>query len=341
MRKELIRRIGNSSVDTNETPIQIEGVRKVLICRPNHRLGNQLLITPLVQEVSEVFPNAKIDLFVKGGLAPVIFQNYTNVDRIIQLPKKHFKDIFKYLKGWASLKKFRYDIVVNVEKGSSSGNLSTQFARSDYRFFGGDQENLQEKSSDYMHVAKKPVYDLRNYLSQLGLTNLNKKIPELDLKLSDTELCRGRKKVEELNEIKGSTICIFTYATRNKCYSEEWWLDFYGKLKGRFSKFNIIEVLPVENVSRIGFREPSFYSKEIRDIGAVIANTDIFIGADSGIMHLASSVKTPSVGLFSVTNLIKYAPYGNNSLAVNTNENSSSEIIGIVESILDRTLEGK
>jgi ADP-heptose:LPS heptosyltransferase len=37
-----------------------------------------------------------------------------------------------------------------------------------------------------------------------------------------------------------------------------------------------------------------FYSKDIREIGAVIANTEIFIGADSGIMHLASASLTPT-----------------------------------------------
>jgi hypothetical protein len=38
-----------------------------------------------------------------------------------------------------------------------------------------------------------------------------------------------------------------------------------------------------ENVSQIAFK-PTFYSKDIREIGAVIANTEIFIGADSGII---------------------------------------------------------
>ncbi|RZJ31464.1 MAG: hypothetical protein EOO48_02045, partial [Flavobacterium sp.] len=58
----------------------------------------------------------------------------------------------------------------------------------------------------------------------------------------------------------------------------------------------------------------------IREIGAVIANTEAFIGADSGIMHLASAVKTPTIGLFSVTDETKYKPYNEKSAAVNTNK---------------------
>lgn len=334
---KLTGRIGDSSFDENSAPIKKEEIRKVLICRPNHRLGNQLLITPLVQEVSETFPNCRIDLFVKGGLAPILFKNYPNVDRIIQLPKKHFNHLFRYLRGWASLKKPFYDIVINVEKESSSGNLSTQFARSRHRFFGDNQEHLQHKFNDYNHIAKKPVYNFRNYISQLGMATVEKGVPNLDLKLSPAEISEGWKKLEELIQKKAGTICIFTYATRDKCYSEEWWLDFYEKLKAGFPCYNILEILPVENVSQIGFREPSFYSKEIREIGAVIANTEIFIGADSGIMHLASSVRTPTVGLFSVTNPKRYAPYGNNSLAINTNHKSASQIVEVVDKILTGT----
>jgi ADP-heptose:LPS heptosyltransferase len=63
---------------------------KILICRPNPRLENQLLITPLLQEVITTFPECEIDLFV-NGLSPIIFKNYTNVNRIIQLPRSPLK----------------------------------------------------------------------------------------------------------------------------------------------------------------------------------------------------------------------------------------------------------
>ena len=93
--KTLTQNIGNSyknpPVDLSET-VTIE---RVLICRPNHRLGNLLLITPFIQEISSTFPDCKIDLFVKGGLGPIIFKNYENINDIIELPKKPFKNLFQ------------------------------------------------------------------------------------------------------------------------------------------------------------------------------------------------------------------------------------------------------
>jgi hypothetical protein len=61
---------------------------------------------------------------------------------------------------------------------------------------------------------------------------------------------------------KKKTICIFTYATGENVIREEWWEEFYEKIK-KSSKYNIIEVLPVENISQMGFKAPTFYSKDI------------------------------------------------------------------------------
>lgn len=95
-------------------------------------------------------------------------------------------------------------------------------------------------------------------------------------------------------------------------------------------------MLPVENVSQISFKEPTFYSKDIREIVAFIANTNVFVGADSGIMHLASASGTPVIGLFSVTRPEMYAPYGPQSLGINTNEKNAEEIIKKIDVILNR-----
>jgi ADP-heptose:LPS heptosyltransferase len=130
---------------------------------------------------------------------------------------------------------------------------------------------------------------------------------------------------------------IFTYATDDKCYSTAWWDDFYAALLQEFPDYNIIEILPVENVSQIAFKTYVFYSKDIREIGAVIANTEIFIGADSGIMHLASASLTPTV-LFSRPNQVTYAPYNNDSTAINTNSSSTETSIKIIRDILAKRL---
>lgn len=332
----LTKKISGSAMGQNLEMINQDTIKSVLICRPNHRLGNQLLITPLVQEVTDTFPNCKIDLFVKGNVAPIIFENYENIDNIIKLPKNHFNDLLPYIKGWLSLKKKHYDLVINVDKNSSSGRLSTKFAKSDYKLFGDEETDFELKHPDHKHIAKYPVYSLRSYLSKLRVPNRENPIPPLDLKLSPSEIAMAKVELEKLINKDQKTICLFTFATGEKCYSEIWWNAFYERLKKEYHDYNIIELLPVENVSQIGFKAPSFYSKDIRQIASFIANTNIWIGADSGMMHLASASKTPTVGLFSVTAIDKYEPYGNGSIALNTNSTNTDEMIKTIDTILSK-----
>lgn len=330
----LTKNIGNSHFNQNIDHNSKIKVKRVLICRPNARLGNLLLLTPLLQEVSSTFPQCKIDLFVKGNLAPILFKNYKNVDHIIHLPGKPFKHLIKYIKAWTALRRHNYDIVINVSKNSSSGKLSAQFANSKYKFSGDFNEDIKLKYDDYEHIAKYPVYNFRNYLDQMGLSKNEQSIPLMNLKLSFFEIANGKKLLKKIVNNEKKTICLFTYATGNKCYSESWWEDVYQRLLVEFPNYNIIEVLPKENISQIGFKAPTYYSKNLRKIGALIANTELFIGADSGMMHLASAVLTPTVGLFSITDENIYQPYNNNSIAINTNDTDIESWIDKISKIL-------
>ncbi len=142
-------------------------IKRVLICRPNHRLGNLLLITPLLQEINAMFPEAKIDLFGKGFLAQTLFKNYEYVDNIFVLPKKAFDHLFEYFKVWFAMRRQHYDIVINVDCNSSSGRLATQFSDSKYRFFGDASQFNLLRHDDDEHIAKYPVYNFRAFLSQV------------------------------------------------------------------------------------------------------------------------------------------------------------------------------
>ena len=330
----LTKNIGSSQKNPKFDLTQKVVIKRILISRPNHRLGNLLLITPLVQDVIATFPECEIDLFVKGGLTPIVFENYKNINTIIELPKKPFKKLIDYFKVWIKIKKQKYDIVINVDKNSSSGRLSAQFANAKYKFFGELDADLQVAHSDYTHIAKYPVYEFRSFLTKLGFAKNVNPVPSLDLKLSSSEIKEGNKIIQQIIKNDKKTICIFTYATADKCYSETWWAKFYESLLMEYADYNIIEILPVENISQIGFKAPTFYSKDIREIGSVIANTELFIGADSGIMHLASSSLTPTVGLFSRANIDTYKPYNNNSVAINTNNGSKEEWITIINNVL-------
>ncbi len=332
--KSITRPVGRPSSGKQLPPINPLAVRHVLICRPNHRLGNQLLTTPLVQEVLATFPNATLDFFVKGGVVPVLYKNYERIGRFIALPKQHFKHLFAYLATWISLERKHYDLVINVVSTSSSGRISTKIARSSYKIFGEKEDQIAGLYPDFKHIAKRPVYRLRHALSQWGIPESTAPVPCLNIKLSDEERTAGKQLMDKLvTNPSAPTICLYTFATGAKCYGSDWWLPFLDTLKETFPAYNVLEILPVEHVSSIDFKEPSLYSKDVREMAAVMANASVLITADCGVMHLASAAGTPIVALFSITQPEIYGPYNAPSVSLKTDNLGVEEIIDAVRKI--------
>jgi hypothetical protein len=79
---------------------------------------------------------------------------------------------------------------------------------SKYKFFGDDVDDIQLKHKDYEHIAKYPVYNFRHYLTKLGFKENNSPVPNLDLKLSASEL--AAKTLYGIVQNDKKTICIFT-----------------------------------------------------------------------------------------------------------------------------------
>lgn len=335
--KLITKNIGKSSSKESKVKgIHKNKVKRILISRPNHRLGNILLITPIVLEVIKIFPDSKIDLFVKGTNARVVFKNYSQIDRIIELPKNHFQSILSYLFSWIKLRFYSYDISINCVGYSSSGKLSVLFSKAKYKFYATD--SLDTMSSlfieDQLHIAKNVVLSFRRFLKKEGIDINFGEVPKLNLMLSENEIKIGK---EALNSLTGNdqiSIAIFTHATGEKCYSKEWWLEFYQLLLMNFPFYNVIEILPSEGVSNIDYKAKYVYSTDLRELSSILSNCILFVGADSGIMHLSSASHVRTVGLFKVTDLNVYRPYGNESLAIDTKGKTVKDCFDIINDIL-------
>ena len=307
----------------------------ILIVRPNGRLGNLLLITPLLQEIQDTFPNAKIYLFIKGSLAPILYENYTQINTYITLPNKPFSDLADYMKVWTKIRTKRYDLVISIASGSTSGKLAVKMSKSKHKYYGLVDEDLEKLVPDYRHFGKFPVYNFRKSINtpikQIG----DKPVPHISIQLSEAELENGRNLLNTLVDPTRRTIGIYTFATGEKCLKEDWWVPFYHQLKNQFPDYNILEVLPKENVSQINFEASTYYTTNIRELASVLSHLDIFITADCGVMHLASVTNTPIISFFSVTLIGRYAPYNNEkSRAIHVKEHSQEEIIEIVKGCL-------
>lgn len=313
-----------NSKNLKELPlIKKNDIKHVLIVRSNHRLGNQLLISPLVQVIESEFPEGKVDLLVNGGLSNIIYKNYSNVDQIYQLPKKPFKNLIEYIKVSLKIMYSKYDIAIVGTEDSNSSKIFVKLSRAKFKIFNlGTIDAKQPK-----HIAKKPIYNLMNFITQ-DEKEPNKKYPKLDIKLNENEILNGKKILTDFFSSHLKTIVVFTNATGNKKLSKKWWKDFCKQLKMKFPNTNILEILPKENISQLDFAFKTYLSGDLREMASVIENCSVFIGTDSGIMHLATSTNTPTFGLFNgTTNPETYGPYGRFKYTIETHKTEHNEII--------------
>ena len=62
--------------------------RRILIIRPNHRLGNNILMTPLLVELERMFPQARVDVLTGGGASHAVYQGYSRLGNFHALPAR-------------------------------------------------------------------------------------------------------------------------------------------------------------------------------------------------------------------------------------------------------------
>ena len=75
----------------------------------------------------------------------------------------------------------------------------------------------------------------------------------------------------------------------------------------------LLDGLPAERVVDL-------IGRPLRIAAACIARSDLYVGNDSGLMHIAAAVGTPTLGLFGPSSEVRYGPWGAHCAAVRTPE---------------------
>ncbi len=188
-------------------------------------------------------------------------------------------------------------------------------------------------------MAKWPVFLLRRRLPG-SLSAHHDDYPNLTIQLFRDERAQARHVLDTLMEGWNTStaqivVGVFAEATGAKRYDEGWWQRFVEEIRANNPACVIVEIAPPDGRSRLSARFPVFSSPSPREVAAVIANMNCFVSADCGVMHLASASGTPTIGLFSVSSLEKYAPYGPHDLAITTNGKTPEEVARLANEVVE------
>ena len=295
------------------------GIYRILVCRPNHRLGNMLLMTPLIAELERRYRGAEIDIVAEGGAARDVFASYFSVRNIYCLPLRGFKHPLAFLRLLARIRRNRYDLVIDPCLGSGFSRALTRIFRGRRKLGYGDAAHPRglthavPSAAAPRHMAQRPVALVRWHDRSPPYATAD--FPPLDIRLSAHERAQGRQLVGELlqhsgQHADGPVIGIFANATGAKRYSGDWWRSFIAAMRLALPSCRLIEVVPAHGGSMLEGEWPGYYSTSIRRMAAVMSAVDLMVSADCGVMHLAVASGVATAGLFSVTDEAVYGPYG-------------------------------
>lgn len=297
------------------------GIHRVLVCRPNHRLGNTILISPLIAEIEALYPGAQIDI-LGSSASESLYADRFRIHRVFVLPQRIARHLWTSFKALHALRRSRYDLAIDACQGSQSGRLVLALSQARYKL-GFPDRRLRPDSAWHAlawpaHLAHRNVFLLRR--AYAGTTRRD--YPPLNLDLSPREKEEASRVLSALcanppNQVV-MRVAIFPNATGAKCYGREWWSRFVETFQSLCPQVRLIDLLAAHGESQLDVRLTPFYSQNLRRLAAMIACMDGFISADCGVMHLAAASGTPTLGLFSVTDPSKYAPYGNANSALDT-----------------------
>jgi ADP-heptose:LPS heptosyltransferase len=327
------RLIGPRKYATQKLPP--ESISSVLICRINGRLGNTVLLTPLVKRIHELLPHASIDLAVAYPHAGELLHSFPGLRRIILFPHKGRRLVQQYLAALRQLRAQRYDLVLDPIPESTGGRVALSLCRARYRAgFLTDSQwaplTHAVSTPDFsMHQGLLPVF----LLSQILGKPQNTAGLQLTLCLRPDEMERGRAALLRSMEpfVRGRAASgaatsrafgFFAHATGLKVIERAWWGEFWEAFRELEPDVIPVEFLPPQADASGDARHPSLSFDSLRALTAAIAATRMFISADTGPMHLASATAVPTVALFHASDPSLYGPLKGVDVAINVSEST-------------------
>jgi lipopolysaccharide heptosyltransferase II len=300
-------------------------------------IGDLLLATPALRALRETYPQARIDLLVTPASAGLL-DGWEVIDRVIMLDKylfdypqqllKNPRNLLRLRPLWHDLRDRDYDAVLLLHHltlffGRLKHQLLMRATGAKWRV-GLDNGhgwflNVRVKDNGFgaLHEAE---YNLA-IAEAAGATTSDKRLTVPINAEQRQQACQLVYGDEPADSIERPIITIHPgsggYSTARRWAPERFaqladtlFHDAGGQLilMGGPEEMELHQ--QIIDMMQSGMPARSFAGKgSIRVAAAVLEQADLFVGNDSGLMHLATAVGTPTVAIFGLTNSNAWGPY--------------------------------
>lgn len=274
---------------------------KVLVIQQRYGIGDMVIFSPYIQAISKKCGVPVSILAKKSSKASEIFSEDNSVNEIIDL-EKSLDTIRGFFKLSKILKKKKFDRV--------------------YIFNGSLRYNLIAKHAGIKSIFQYPLFTSKDIIFQTAKIFTENSIGEIvdtqpsiksDKKKSDMIFDKNYKHIilglSASGETKRWGVNNFVKVT-NKV-SREYKCKFY--LAGGSSDQKIIDEFIGKSESKNFF---SFTNLNIKEIISIIKYADLYLGNDTGFMHISSALGVRCIGIFIDSPAYAYSGYTKNIEAI-------------------------
>ncbi|MDD5677972.1 MAG: glycosyltransferase family 9 protein [Kiritimatiellae bacterium] len=297
-------------------PIDPGKVRSILVIRTAY-LGDVMMTLPMLKPLRQRFPDATLSFLTSAAAGPLL-ENNPDVDEIITYDPFWFYpskpcDYGAFIR---SMRKRRFDLVIEAR-----GDLREILAlvaplRARYKVsYGvGGGGYLLTHVVPYPGLKHKVEYHL-DIVRYLGC-DVGKEV-EWKLRLADAERAVGRRLLETAG-VKRPFVCVHP---GGRLPLKRWGANKFAALGDRIEHDLGLGVvlLGSQDEQELAARVSAGMNTRqcclagqlnLREMAGVLAEAALFIGNDSGPMHIATAMGTPTVAIFGPSKSVETRPYG-------------------------------
>jgi predicted lipopolysaccharide heptosyltransferase III len=290
-----------------------EAVRRVLVIRLRS-IGDTVLATPSLFALKRFLPNAQVDILVEDWVAPLL-ANHPHVDNVIELERG---GVVARMNVARELRAARYDVVYNLHGGTTATFLTRATSaphRVGFRTYQYAKLHTELVPSPLLLWGQQKTHSVEQQLALLGWTG----VPVSD---------RPRTRLGIAPDAAGSVIQYLAQAglAESKIALIHPAAAFATKRWATENFARVAEYLAEQGYAPVAIAAPNeaqiiedlcseasvrilALDLSLPEVTVLAARSQLFVGNDSGIAHIAAAVGTPSVVIFGSSNIAHWRPW--------------------------------
>jgi predicted lipopolysaccharide heptosyltransferase III len=289
-------------------------MQKILIIKLRY-IGDVLLATPTVRAIKAARPDVRVTMMVNRGTEDVLSGN-PDMDEIVVLDKGSLAAQWRHI---AQLRRRQFDTVIDLTDGDRSAFLSW-ISGAPIRIGFNDEHRWRGR---YYTEVVQPVPGVRHRIDRdleaLKPMSIQAGSKDPQLWLTPEEENSADQLLDQLGVQRAQSIVILQPGARYwfKAWPPERFAELADQLTSRYGCQVLIggshqDIDLAQQIRQMAKSRPIIMAGRttIKQFAAVAKKSGLFVGSDSGAMHIASAVGTPVVALFGPSSPREWGPRG-------------------------------